>query len=78
MTKIAINGKNIHEIQMRLKGENNKGIAYLSYPEHRIFNKEKAISVKIKNKELGLFKIQDVLYPNELYDDGLVEIIFKR
>ena len=100
MTKVTINGKNLHEIQMRLKNEYKGSISYLSYPEHRIkaereenevtlqvppllaialyheiFRKEKEISVKVKNKNLGRFNLKEIKYPDELYDDGLVNII---
>lgn len=103
MVKITINGKNLHEIQMRLKGEDNKGFVCLSYPEHRInaevrerelvlqvppllaialyheiFRKEKEISVKVKNKDLGRLNLKEIRYPDELHDDGLVEMIFER
>lgn len=100
MTKITIDGKNLHEIKMRLKGENSGSICYLSYPEHRIkakvkndsitlqvppllaialyhliFQNKKEIKIKIKNKDRGPFQVGDLKYPDELYDDGLVEII---
>ena len=103
MTKITINGRNLQEIKMRLKGETRYGISYLSYPEHRtkaetkeneavlqvppllaialyheIFRKEKEISVKVKNKDLGMFNLKEIKYPDELYDDGLVYITLEK
>ena len=102
MTKISINGKYLHELQMRLKGEQKNGTCYLSYPEQRIkaevkknkvflhipplltialfqltFWDKDEISIKIKNKDFGLFKMIDLKYPDELYDDRLVDITFK-
>lgn len=99
MTQITIDGKNLHEIKMRLKGEHSGSICYLSYPEHRIkakveknsiillvppllaialyhliFQNKKEVQIKVKNKERGLLQIVDLKYPDELYDDGLVEI----
>ena len=47
MTKISINGKHLHELQMRLKGEQKNGTCYLSYPEQRI-------KVEIKKKKVIL------------------------
>ena len=103
MTKITINGKNLHEIQMRLKSEYDGGISYLSYPErrikaemgenevilqvppllaialyHQIFRMKKEISVKVKNKDFGRFNIKEIKYPDELYDDGLVDITIEK
>ncbi len=102
MTKIAIDGKNLHEIKMRLKGEHRGSVCYLSYSEHRIkakvekgsitlqvppllaiamyhliFQNKKEIMIKIKNKDMGSFQVGDLNYPDELYDDGLVEITLK-
>ncbi len=98
MAKISINGKNLHEIRMRLKGRRGS-ISYLSYPEHRIkaevrnktivlhippvlvialfdsvLKNKKIFSMKLDNKKIGLFRLIDITYPDQLYDDGLVDI----
>lgn len=39
MTKVAINGYKLHDVQMLLVPYNAKTISYLSYPEHRIESK---------------------------------------
>jgi len=102
MTQVAINGKNLHKIQMRLKGEYKDSTAHVLYPAHRIkakvmknailiqvppllaiasyhifFRNEESISINIQNKELGEFRIKEVQYPDEIYGDGLVDILFE-
>jgi len=99
MTKVTINGKNLHKIQMRLKGMPDGTVCHLLYPEHRIkvkagknkiilhvppllaielyhlfFKNKEGFTIKIKSKEMGLFQIKDISYPDELHDDGLVDI----
>ncbi|MEK6984076.1 MAG: hypothetical protein AABX33_05875 [Nanoarchaeota archaeon] len=37
-------------------------------------NKNKSMQIKIDNKDYGLYKVKGLMYPDELHDDGLVEI----
>jgi len=103
MVKIAINNKNLHNIQMRLNTE--KGISLLSYPENRIIfeeNNEKFIlkipaflvielyrlkilsqekshsfSIRLQNKELGIFQMTNLKYPSS-WSSELIEIELKK
>lgn len=100
--KIAIDGKSLHDIKMKLKRSNTSNITLISYPEHRIkanvnndtvtlmlppllalelfrlgilpSNKNDAISVKLQGKALGSFRVEDLRHPDQLYDNGLVEV----
>ena len=40
-------------------------------------NKDDKVSIKQDGKDLGMFCVIDLAYPDELYDDGLTEITFK-